>query len=280
MAVLDLNEAGPQGSAGVGVIPPKSMVVVRLHIEPPKQGFAGTYAELTRSSKSTLEYLATALEVVEGTYKGAKIYHNFNVLGATTDKHKTAVNISKNQLRAIVEDYRHIDPSDASANASQQRIINSFSEFEGMVFPIEVKCEASNTPKKNDPSHYYVRNAIEKVVTQSDGEYAALCQPPYELISANPVPEYPVAGGASALTAGQPLWNASQTQGQAASQPAAQLQTAPAQTPSWGAPAAQAATPPPASAPTAAPQPGTPAPAWAAPTPAQSAQPGMDQVPF
>ena len=273
MAVLDLNEAGPQGSAGVGAIPPKSMVVVRLHIEYPKQGMAGTYAELTRSNKSTLEYLATSLEVIEGTYKGAKIYHNFNVLGATTDKHKTAVNISKNQLRAIVEDHRRIDPSDASPGAAQQRIINSYSEFEGMIFPIEVRCEASNKPKNSDPSHYYVRNAVEKVVTQADGEYATLCQPPFEIISAQPVPEYPVDGGAPATSASQQtMWGAPQQQAQTQPQTQVQAQTQ-TQAPAWGAQQAQA-TPPPA----ANPNPGTPAPAWAQSAPA--AQPNTDQVPF
>jgi len=277
MAVLDLNEAGPQGSAGVGAIPPKSMVVVRLHIEYPKQGMTGTYAELTRSNKSTLEYLATSLEVIEGTYKGAKIYHNFNVLGATTDKHKTAVNISKNQLRAIVENHRHIDPNDASPNAAQQRIINSYSEFEGMTFPIEVRCEASNKPKNSDPSHYYVRNAVEKVVTQADGEYATLCQPPYEIISALPVPEFPVNGGAPASAGGQQnLWGAPQQQAQPQPQTQVQAQAqaqAQTQAPAWGAQQAQA-TPPPA----ANPNPGTPAPAWAQSAPA--AQPNTDQVPF
>lgn len=281
MAVLDLNEAGPQGSAGVGAIPPKSMVVVKLHIEFPKQGRVGTYPELTKSSNgSTLEYLSTSLEVIEGKYKGAKIYHNFHVLGATTDKNKTAVNIAKNQLRAIVESYRHIDPADVSPNATQQRIINSFSEFEAMTFPIEVKCEPGNKPKNNDPSHYFVRNAIEKIITQTDGEYAVLCQPPYEIISALPVPEYPVENATSATPAAQQnLWAAPQQQSQPQTQADAQPQAqAPAQqsAPAWGQPAPSAQPAPP---PVSQPQPGTPAPAWAAPSSAP-AQQQTDVVPF
>jgi len=259
--MIDFNGVGPQGSVGAGVIPPESMVIVRLHIQMPQQGRTGSAVELTRARNSTMDFLSTELEVVEGSYKGVKIYHRFNVAGASTPGQKKAVDISMKQLCAILESSRDIAPDDASPEATEKRRVNGWADFEGLAFPVKVGCEASNTPKKNDPAHYFVNNTLVKVVTKADGEYVTLRQPPYEIISGYPVPEFPVAGGAPAPA--QQSWGA----------PAPQA--APAQAPAWGAPAQQAQTPPPP--PTAAPQPGTNPPAWAQSAPAQQAD---SLVPF
>ena len=262
--MIDFNGIGPQGTIGAGIVPPESMVVVRLHIQMPPQGRTGSAVELTRSKNSSTEFLNTELEVVEGQFKGAKIYHRFNVAGAVTPGQKKAVDIAMKQLCAILEVSRRIAPDDASPQATEARRVNSWSDFEGMSFPIKVGCEASNTPKKNDPTHYFVNNVLAKVVTRADGEFSSLSQPPYELISALPVPEFPVGGAAPAAPA-QQAWGAPQAQ------------TAPAQSGGWSASPAQQTPPPPTSAPT----PGAPAPSWAQPAPAQQAQSeGMGTVPF
>lgn len=260
--MIDFNGIGPQGSIGAGIVPPESMVVVRLHIQMPPQGRIGSAVELTRSKNSSTEFLNTELEVVEGQFKGAKIYHRFNVAGAVTPGQKKAVDIAMKQLCAILEVSRRITPDDASPQATEARRVHSWSDFEGMSFPIKVGCEASNTPKKNDPAHYFVNNTLVKVITMADGEFASLSQPPFELISALPVPEFPVDGSASAPA--QQSWGAPQAQ------------PASVQTQVWGAPAAQQTPPPP----TAAPTPGTNPPSWAQSAPAQQTGPGTDQVPF
>lgn len=267
--MIDFNGVGPQGS-GVGVIPPESMVWVKLHIQTPQQGRTGSAFELTRAKNGMTEFLSTELEVTQGQFKGAKIFHRFNVGGATTPGQKKSVDIAMKQLCAILEVARNIAPDDASPQATEARRVNGWSDFEGMQFPIKVGCEASNSVKKNDPTRYYVSSTLVKVITRGDGEFASLSQAPFELISALPVPEFPVSGGAPAPA--QQAWGA----------PAAQAAPAP-QAQSWGAPAPQTQTPPPAAAPTAAPMPaGNAAPAWAAPAPAQPAQPagGMGEVPF
>jgi hypothetical protein len=264
--MIDFNGYGPQGGAGAGVIPPESMVWVKLHIQMPKQGSTGSAVELTRARNSTMEFLSTELEVQQGQFKGAKIYHRFNVAGASTPGQKKAVDISMKQLGAILEVARNITPEDVSPQATEARRVNGWGDFEGVAFPCKVGCEPSNSAKKNDPTHFFVNNTLVKVVTRADGEFSSLSQPPYELISALPVPEFPVNGAAPAPTA-QQAWGAPQAQAAPAPQPQAQAQA-------WGAPAPQTQTPPPL--PTAAPQPGTPAPAWAQPAPA----PQGDSVPF
>lgn len=260
--MIDFNGVGPQGS-GVGVIPPESMVWVKLHIQMPQQGRTGSAFELTRAKNGMTEFLNTELEVTQGQFKGAKIFHRFNVGGATTPGQKKSVDIAMKQLCAILEVARNIAPDDASPQATEARRVNGWSDFEGMQFPIKVGCEASNSVKKNDPAHYYVSSTLVKVITRADGEFASLSQAPFELVSALPVPEFPVSGGAPAPA--QQAWGA----------PAAQA--APAQTQAWGTPAPQTQTPPP---PTSAPTPGTNPPSWAQSAPAQQTGPGTDQVPF
>ncbi len=255
--MIDFNGVGPQGS-GVGVIPPESMVWVKLHIQMPQQGRTGSAFELTRAKNGTTEFLSTELEVTQGQFKGAKIFHRFNVGGATTPGQKKSVDIAMKQLCAILEVARNIAPDDDSPQATEARRVNGWSDFEGMSYPIKVGCEASNTPKKNDPTKFFVNNTLVKVITMADGEFTSLSQPPFELISALPVPEFPVDGSASAPA--QQSWGAPQAQ------------PASVQTQVWGAPAAQQTPPPP----TAAPTPGTNPPSWAQSAPA----PQGDSVPF
>lgn len=234
---IDFNEAPEQFSgSGVGIIPPDSCVMVELHIVMPPQGRTGSAMELTRSKNSTLEFLNTELVVAEGRFKGAKIYNRFCVAGATTDGQKKAVNIAMGQLRVALECARRIDHEDNSPQATQARRIEGWSDMEGMAFPIRVGCEASQTPKKNDPSHFFVNNCLSRIVTPKDAEFAALYQPPYEVISDQPVPEFPVSqqSGRPSQGAPAPSWAASApAQNGWGSAPAQQTPPAAQQTPAW-----------------------------------------------
>lgn len=241
---IDFNEAPEQSSgSGIGIIPPDSCVVVGLHIVMPPQGRAGREFELTKSKNSTLEFLNTELVVSEGRFKGAKIYHRFCVDGATTQGQKKAVSIAMGQLRAALECARNIDPADASPQAAQARRISSWSELEGLSFPIRVGCEPSNMPKKSDPEHYYVNNCLARIVTAKDAEFAALRQPPFEAISDQPVPEFPVNPQSLRPVQGAPApsWAASSAPAQNGwgSAPAQQTPPAAQQTPAWAQAAPQ-----------------------------------------
>lgn len=251
---LDFNDAGEQ-SSGLGVIPPNSCVVVSLHIVMPNAGFSGSEPELTRSRNSSMEFLSTELVVESGKYAGAKVYHRFNLGGAQTSGQKKAIDISRAQIRAIIESHRRIDPADASPAATQARRINSYGDLEGMRFAVKVGCEASNTPKKSDPEHYYVNNVLLRVLTRKDPELAQMAQPPHELISPDPVPEYPVNPQSCAPAGPAPNW-------------AAPGAPAPAPAPGGGWQASSAPTPPPPSG----------APAWN--PPASDAGQAFQQAPI
>lgn len=168
---IDLNNTQEQGSPS-SVIPPNSKVLVRLNIIYPTQaGKIGDYRELTCSNNSRLQYLATYLEVVSGSFNGSKFYHNFNVLGGETSGQQKAMDISMRQIRALVESAKGVSPVDASPQAAQARFLNSFTDVENFVFPITVDCEIS---RPNSQGKQFVNNSLKGVVTKDDPDYAML----------------------------------------------------------------------------------------------------------
>lgn len=182
--MLNLNNASEQ-STGFSIIPPKSKVLVIMNIEAPASDRIGSYPELCRSKNSNLEYLNVTLEVLAGSFKGKQIYHNFNVLGADTEKQKKAVDISMSQLRALVEAACHISPKDNSSHAQKARMLNSYSELSGKIFPIEVKC-TETTSQKTDET--FIVNSLKSIVTMDDDAYDNLMNGG-EIISDEPIPQ-------------------------------------------------------------------------------------------
>lgn len=182
--MLNLNNANEQ-STGSSLIPPKSKVLVGLIIEAPASDRVGSYPELNRSQNSSLEYLNVTLEVLSGTYKGKQIYHNFNVHGASTEKQQKAIDISMAQLRALVEAHNHISPKDTSPTAQKARMLNSYSELNGKIFPIEVKCTEKFSQKSGDT---FIINELRSIITTEDDSYAMLMNGG-ELISDEPIPQ-------------------------------------------------------------------------------------------
>ncbi len=198
--MLNLNNASEQ-STGSSLIPPKSKVLVILNIEAPASDRVGSYPELTRSQNSGLEYLNVTLEVLSGTFKGKQIYHNFNVHGASSEKEQKAVDISMAQLRALVEAHSRISPKDSSPQAQKIRMLNSFSELNGKIFPIEVKCREKTSQKSGDT---LIVNELKSIVTTEDADYAHLMNGG-EVISDEPIPQ--VSQPAAAQQANKPSWS-------------------------------------------------------------------------
>lgn len=216
--MLNLNEAPKkQTAAGAGTIPPHSIVIVRLSIVRPQSGMAGDEPLLTRR-RSGIQQLCCNLTVTEGSFKDKVIYHNFNLAGAQNQGQHRAVQISMAQLRAAVEFARGITPDDASPQAAEKRRVE-LADLEGMTFPVVVDCEASSQVSKSDPTKYYVNNIVHRVVTLRDPECAELKER-REIISQEPIPDYPAA---AAPQASAPAWAA----------PAAQQTPPPAQAPAW-----------------------------------------------
>lgn len=210
MSLFNLNEAPEQSTGSAGAIPPNSCVVVKMHLRTASEvsngrrnpAVQGSHPLLIKSGKSSLEYLDTVLEVVQGKYTGRKIFHRFNIIGAQTEGQRKAVDISRSQIRALVEDAKGIAPDDVSPQACQMRNVEP-EDLEGMTFPILVRCEPSQTLNKTG-TEYYCNNTLARVIVQTDAQWNVL-QEHGELISDEKVPEYPVAGAVS--TQSMPPYN-------------------------------------------------------------------------
>lgn len=243
MSIIDLNNEEKQ-SAQYQPIPPMSRVLVRLTINYPDNGRNGTQYPLTSSRSSSLEFLSTSLEVVSPSFRGQKIRHNFNLVGGSTEGHSKAINISRKQIRALVEANSGIHPDDNSPQAVQARKLNAWTDLEGMTFPVTVDCEVSNNNGKQ-----YVNNVLKNIVTVEDSEFAMLrnggesitdkplpSTAPAQATPVAPAPTWaaPAAPATPAQPAARPAW----------SQPAATA-AAPAAPQGWTQPAAPGAVPPP-----------------------------------
>lgn len=259
MSFLDLNEASEQSTGMGSAIPPNSCVVVKIHLRSASEASSGKSEQLKqgskplliKSKKSSLEYLDAVMEVVDGKYKGRKIYHKFNCLGAQNDGQRKAVDISRAQIRALVECAKGIDPKDNSPQACQARKVD-LEDLEGMVFPILVDCEQSQTINKTG-TEYYCNNVMKRIIVSSDIQWTELREKG-EVISDEPVPTYPVASiafttqskppynnGSSEQTSVTPPFFASQPQAQTApktqtmpTQQDAQRTPPPNRVPAWG----------------------------------------------
>ena len=251
---IDLNTAEEQREGcGKGPVPPESIVMLQMIVRQPRSGKEGSDQFLTRA-QSGLEYLDCEFIVAQGSYKDQKFWGNLNVSGATTEGQRKACDISMRTIRAIVESSRGIHPKDASPQAAQGRILQEWSELNGIFFPAMLDAVVGD-PDKNGKR--WVNNMLKKVVTPDrTEEYAHICNGG-EIISDKPLPSVE-----NAPQSAKPNWAAPTT----------------AQAPSPAPATAQQTVTPPPTAPqnSAAPR---PAPQWAQ-TPPPAAPPRPDGAPF
>ncbi len=163
---FDLNSANYQ-SASIHLIPTQSKVFVKLSIVFPHKDSVGSSLELTRRS-SGLEQLCVKLQVIKGSYQNTYFFHNFNISGGVTKGHQKAIEISRSQLRALVEANWCISPKDQSEAALQARKLNSIKDIDGYIFPIIVDSEI------NDKG--FLNNKLKSIITVDDPDYPILLE--------------------------------------------------------------------------------------------------------
>lgn len=202
---VDLNQAEEQG-VGSGPIPEDSVVLVATEVRLPKAGKEGTAHPLFSRASSGYEYLDFEFTVISTKFKDRKIWQNYmlSFTGAPTEKSNQAISISMRTLRAMVEAARKIHPKDATPPATKARIINDFSDLNGMLFPVVVGCEWG---KANSEGKRYLNNTIKRIVTPDDERFAKVfADPEGVIVSDKPFPPEPAAAGSPA--AGKPAWGA------------------------------------------------------------------------
>ena len=258
--MYDLNDAEPQRG---GLIDPGFAKIVGVLRPGGVDGPAPTDRGLLKASKSGSDVLMLDWEftVAEGPNARRKFWQTMVVAGGEVDEKNQSKgwNITKSQLRAMVDSALGLNPKDESEAARQRRTLRGFADLNGIGFVAKIGV------KKDKEGKYPDQNVLAHVVTPDEKEWQMV-------MSGQDVP----VGGATAAKPqgwGQPAWGGAPASPPAAA-PAAQPQqslwgasppaTAPAPAPSPGWSAPQPGWPPAAGAPAAAPAaPGAmPGPAW------------------
>jgi len=264
--MYDLNDAEPQRG---GLIDPCFAKIVGVLRPGGADGPAPCDRGLLKASKSGTDVLMLDWEftVAEGPNARRKFWQTMVVAGGEVDEkgQSKGWNITKSQLRAMIDSALALNPKDESESARQRRRLQGFAPLSGIGFIAKIGV------KKNKDGQYPDQNVLSHIVTPDEKEW----QP---VMNGQEVP----VGGAAAANKAAPSWDQNAWGGQPATAP-----TAPAaQQPAWPAqaqasgwpPAAVAPVPPPATTQQPAWTGQAPAPAWPpAATPAAPPPPVQQQ---
>lgn len=172
--MIDLSQEQEQKSA-YGPVPNGSRVLVRLTIEKPK--YASHDDELVAMAKTGLLQLFCRLEVAAGSYEGVAWYENITLPSSAqkirlTEGQQKACGSGGRTLRAIVEAVRCVDPKDKSPQADRKRILNAWSDLDGMEFP--ARLGISREPYEGKDGRMYWSNTLGRILPCTDKEYKAI----------------------------------------------------------------------------------------------------------
>jgi hypothetical protein len=163
MARIDFSNAGEQQS--FDPVPDGTIVALLTHL---KAGGYGDDGILTRSNSSESYYLSCESTVINGTYKGRKVWHTLMIKGADGHSgHDQAVDIARKSIKAMLESARGVRPDDKSSAANKARSINSYVDLDGLQFIAKLKI----IPAQKDEAgnvRYPAKNGIARVLVPGD----------------------------------------------------------------------------------------------------------------
>jgi hypothetical protein len=159
---INLNDAGEQRS--LEPIPAGQVVRCAVKIRPGGIGQGGWLHQAT-TEKGTSENLDLEFTVIDGPYKGRKIWAKYTLSGSSP-KHAEAAEISHQTLRAMIESGKGIKSNDKSEAAATARNIEGWHELNGIVVTIKTGVI---------PAHgqYSAKNTISYVLTPENNQWAA-----------------------------------------------------------------------------------------------------------
>ena len=183
------------------IMPAGSVVTVSLHLRP---GGAGEDGILKRSAKGDCEMIDAELTVIDGEFKGRKIWEYW-ILEGTSAGQQQAAEISRSTLKAILDATRGFEPNDMSAEARAKRTVE-LKDFEGATFMVKLgvekgkpKLDGSNQPTGES---WPDKNNVAAVVTRGMSDWKAIEQPP----PFDGAPQAGNGGGASSAVVQRPDW--------------------------------------------------------------------------
>ena len=158
MSFFDFNNAAPQQSGSL--IPAKTQAKVMSLVRPGRHGDDGWLTQ----SESGFEYLDFEFTVCSSPHAKRKIWQVAGV-GGVTDGHAKAAEITRSLLRAMLESARGIDPKAEDETARKARQVQSWGDFSGLEFAVEIGIE------KDKSGQYPDKNKILKVLTPDHKNY-------------------------------------------------------------------------------------------------------------
>jgi hypothetical protein len=164
---IDLNDSEQQRD--FTPVPPG---IYRLAIKlKPGGGGAGNW--LRRSKNLHLQMLEMELSIIGGEHAGRKLWEfaivafddSPDIERAQAERYRTAVQLGRSKLRAILESAREIEPSDTSERAQKARCIDDYGELNRLAFFAWVDVRRGD-------NGYRDRNALGFIVTPGSVEWA------------------------------------------------------------------------------------------------------------
>src|SRR3954468_14942613 len=141
---IDFSDAATQ--SGNTLIPKNTIARLHLSIRPGGHGEGG-WLRMNKAGNALM--LDCEFTVAEGEYARRKFWGLFTVDGETEGQQK-AVEISRSNIRAILESARNVKPSDATPEAASKRRIESWGDLDGLEFIGIVGIEEDKTGQYGD----------------------------------------------------------------------------------------------------------------------------------
>ena len=157
------------------VIPHGTTATLVLHIRASDVGEDGL---LTRSKDGGCEMLVSELTIVDGPYKGRKLFERW-ILAGTTDGHAKSADINRSTLKAILDSALGLKPDDLSPQARAARTVD-LKQFEGMSFIGRIGIEKGRPRNDGSGENWPDKNILAGVVTPDKRDWHPVEQlPPF-----------------------------------------------------------------------------------------------------
>ena len=155
------------------VIPHGTTATLVLHI---RAGDVGEDGLLTRSKDGGCEMLVSELTIVDGPYKGRKLFERW-ILAGTTDGHAKSADINRSTLKAILDSALGLKPDDLSPQARAARTVD-LKQFEGMSFIGRIGIEKGRPRNDGSGENWPDKNILVGVITPDKRDWHPVEQPP------------------------------------------------------------------------------------------------------
>lgn len=143
--MFDFNHDQEQKIMG-GLIPDETCAFVMTLIRGGGHGPGGWMTK--KEHTASLDFVFT---VVGGEFDGRKFWKELMMEGDGSDKHNTAVNISRGQLRGMLEGAYGIDPKATTPEAAKVRAVEGFHAFSLLKVPCLIGLELGGPKDKSNP---------------------------------------------------------------------------------------------------------------------------------